>query len=576
MAMIGIDLGTTNSAMAFLKNGQPEIITNSNGGRTTPSVFQIDAKGEIKVGPIAKKEYPSFPKETVLEVKRSMGEDKTLSVGDKEYRPEEVSAHILKYLKSSAEEQLGEPVNEAVVTVPAYFSDSQRKATQKAGELAGLKVERIINEPTSAAIAYGLDHMDKDQNILIYDLGGGTFDVSLVEIFSGVVEIKATAGDNHLGGMDFDQLIFDWIIDEVKKEEGVDLLAIGDEQVKARIKAEAENVKIALSSQSTVAINLPFIAIHNNAPISINLEMSRAKFEKMVKPLVTKTIEKVDQVLNDSSFGMANIDEVLLIGGSTRIPLVVEMVSEKFGKKPKKDINPDEAVALGAAVQGGIKSGEISSESGLMVIDSCPFALGTEVVREIGGQFVSGYFDPIIPKNSTVPITKSKTYYTVRDNQTEVQISVYQGENEDQYTSQNNLLSDDIVLSGIPPRPAGEEMIEVQFSYDINGNVQVEGTILSTGKKVEDIVRTQTGVMSDQSVAESKAKLSSEWKQSDMYEEVRHVINRAEKVVDEVEADEQKRIEDLLYKLKQALKENNVTLVKRYEEELTDMLIELV
>ncbi|WP_078553888.1 Hsp70 family protein [Bacillus alkalicellulosilyticus] len=580
MTIIGIDLGTTNSAIAYLKDGKPHIIENKNGHRTTPSVFQIDRKGEIKVGPIAKKEYPSYPRETVLEVKRLMGTEEKVTVTGKEYRPEEISAHILRYLKASAEDFLGTEVHEAVITVPAYFSDSQRKATQKAGELAGLKVERIINEPTAAAIAFGIENMDKDQHILVYDLGGGTFDVSVVELFDGVVEVKASAGDNNLGGMDFDNTLADYVINEFKKEKGIDLLSIGSEdeilQRKARIKEEAENVKKTLSTQTTASFTLQYIAIHNNMPLSLDLEISRTQFERLIRDKAESTLEHVEKALSDASLAIADIDEVLLVGGSTRIPLIQELVEKKFSKPLRKDLNPDEAVALGAAVQGGIKSGELDSAQGLMVIDVCPYTLGTEVVKYIGGQPMPGYFDPIIPRNSTVPITESKIYSTISDNQDSVSIPVYQGDDEDIYVKEEKLLSKDIILDGIPARPAGEEKIEVKFSYDINGLLQVEATVISTGKKKTGVIRTQLGVMTDQEVAASKERMEQEWNQSELYHEVKNVINRAEKMIDEVDSSERQKIEGLLANLRNALEKNDTVAVKKYEDELTDLLIELV
>ncbi|WP_174733502.1 Hsp70 family protein [Mesobacillus harenae] len=577
MAIIGIDLGTTNSAVAFLKNGKPEIIPNLDGARTTPSVFQLTIGDEIIIGQDAKSSMPGAPDRTITEVKRSMGTDVTVTAGNQEYRPEEVSAQILRYLKKSAEDFLGEAVTEAVVTVPAYFSDSQRKATQKAGELAGLKVERIINEPTAAAIAYGMENLEKDQNILVYDLGGGTFDVSVVEIFEGVVEVKASAGDNHLGGVDFDNALTEWISTNFQKQEGIDLFSIGSQKEinerKARIKLEAENIKKSLSSQKTVAINLPFIAMHNNAPISINTSITREEFEAMIGDMARKTITEVEKALSDSKLSVDEIDEVLLVGGSTRIPLIQQLVEEKFGKKAKKDINPDEAVALGAAIQGGIKSGEIDTSQSIMVIDVCPYTLGTEVVKNIGGQVVPGFFDPIIPRNSSIPISESKVYYTANDNQTRVNVNVFQGDN--QYIDQNIFLGE-FLLDGIPAAPKGEEAIEVKFSYDINGTLQVEATIVSTGKKASSVIKAQAGVMSDEEVNFAKDRLDKEWNQSELYNEVKSVITRGERMLGETTGLEQEKLFSLLQNIKIALSRNDKAMVKKYEEELTDLLIELV
>ncbi|AKP76062.1 Hsp70 family protein [Priestia aryabhattai] len=581
MTIIGIDLGTTNSAISYLKNGNPVIIENDRGERTTPSVFQIAHNGEEQVGTIAKQGYSTYPRETVLEVKRLMGTEQKVTVAGKEYKPEEISARLLKYLKDSAEKFLGSSVTEAVITVPAYFSDSQRKATKIAGELAGLKVERIINEPTAAAIAFGIDNMSKDQHILVYDLGGGTFDVSVVELFSGVLEVKASAGNNTLGGMDFDNLLVDWLIDKYKSEHNVDLLEIGTDleklQRKARMKAEAENVKKTLSTQSMGRFNLPFIAFLNNAPVSIEYEITRSEFERIIKKLATLTLEQVDKALKDAQLNTSDIDEVLLVGGSTRIPFIEELVQKKFNKTPRKDINPDEAVALGAAVQGGIKSGEIDSSKGLMVIDVMPYTLGVEVNKVVGNQLMSGFFDPIILRNSTVPITESKIYTTSVDYQEEVHMGVYQGDDEDQHVNPKLRVSkDSIIIPDVPSAPAGSEQIEVQFSYDINGMLNIEATVLSTGKKIHQVMKAQPGVMSTEEVTLAKERIEQEWNQSELYKEVKNIINRAEKMKEEVGAHEQNQIEQLLIKLKESLSLNDISRVKKYEDELTDLLIELV
>lgn len=577
MTIIGIDLGTTNSAIAYLKDGKPEILVNKNGLRTTPSVFQINSNGEIVIGQEAKDTAATFVNQTVMEVKRLMGTDATVVVNGKQYRPEEISAHILKYLKASAEEILGKPVTEAVITVPAYFSDSQRKATKKAGEIAGLQVDRIINEPTAAAIAFGIENMDKDQHILVYDLGGGTFDVSVVEMFDGVVEVKASAGNNHLGGMDFDNAILSWIEQKFKMVNGYSIFVNSDEveqlKRKAILKETAEKVKKNLSTQMTTRISIPFLGIYNNAPISLDYELTRGDFENLIRDMAILTMNEVDKALTDAGLTERDIQEVLLVGGSTRIPLIQELVEKKFGKAPRKDINPDEAIALGAAVQGGIKSGEIDSKNGLMVIDVCPYTLGMAIVKNIGGQIVPGYFDPIIPRNSTIPISETKLYNTVYDNQEEVDIHIYQGESH--LVAHNKLLSDDITLE-VPRRAAGEEVVEVTFTYDINGTFQVKAKVLSTGKIVEQAIRSQGGVMSDAEVAVAKEKINQEWDKSEHYEEVKNVIYRAEKLMNEASPSDKQKIEMLLSKLKNELSSNNSHGVRQVEEELTDLLIELV
>lgn len=578
MTIVGIDLGTTNSAISYLKDGKPVMIENKNGARTTPSVFQINHNGEIVIGQEAKDTYPTLTLQTVLEVKRLMGSEEMIKVGDKQYRPEEISAYILKYLKSAAEDKLGSPVTEAVVTVPAYFSDSQRKATQKAGEIAGLKVERIINEPTAAALAFGIENMDKDQHILVYDLGGGTFDVSVVEMFDGVVEVKASAGNNNLGGMDFDNAIVDWIVEKFERENGYSIYINADKNEelgrKAKLKAAAESAKKLLSSQFSTRIQLPFLGIHNNAPIGVDYEITRADFEKAIKEMANSTLNEVDKALNDASLTVNDIQEVLLVGGSTRIPLIQELVEKKFAKSPRKDINPDEAISLGAAVQGGIKSGEIEAKDGLMVVDVCPYTLGMEVVKDVGGQVVPGYFDPIIPRNSTIPISETKLYYTVYDNQDSVSVRVFQGDAH--LVKDNILLSEDIVLDNIPRQSAGKEQIEVTFTYDINGMLQVEARVLSTGLVKKHAIRSQAGVLSDDQVAASAEKISQEWDQSELYQQVKNVIYRAEKMLEDADPTNKMKIEQLLSQLKIALSNNDTSSVKRYEEELTDLLIELV
>lgn len=578
MTVVGIDLGTTNSAIAYLKDGKPAIIENKNGHRTTPSVFQINTNGEMVIGQDAKDTFPTLTDQTVLEVKRLMGTEEKVSVNGKEYRPEEISAYILKYLKNAAEDKLGNPVTEAVITVPAYFSDSQRKATQKAGEIAGLKVERIINEPTAAALAFGIENMDKDQNILVYDLGGGTFDVSVVEMFAGVVEVKASAGNNNLGGMDFDNAIVDWVAQKFEQQNGYSLYVNADQKEeykrKAMIKDAAEKTKKQLSSQMSTRIQLPFLGIHNNAPIGVDLELTRSEFERIIKDLANSTIVEVDKALKDAKLTVNDIQEVLLVGGSTRVPLIQEIVQSKFGKNPRKDINPDEAIALGAAVQGAIKSGEIEAKDGLMVVDVCPYTLGTEVVKNVGGQIVSGYFDPIIARNSTIPISETKRYFTAYDNQDTVGVKVYQGENH--LVKDNILLSDDINLENIPQQQAGMEAIDITFTYDINGMLQVEAKVLSTGLVKKEAIRSQSGVLSESEVAAAAEKISQEWDQSELYQEVKSVIYRAEKILVDASPSDKAKIEQLLNHLKSALSDNDTAAVKRYEEELTDILIELV
>ncbi len=576
MAVIGIDLGTTNSAIAYMKGARPVIIENENGDRTTPSAVSIELNGLTSVGSNAKGALTSIPDRVAVEVKRLMGTDEVVQLAGQAYRPEEISAMILRELKKWAEQRIGEKVTEAVITVPAYFSDAQRIATKKAGELAGLKVERILNEPTAAAIAYGLENMEKEEHILIYDFGGGTFDVSVVELFEGVLEVKASAGNNQLGGMDFDNVITDWLIAKVKAEKQIDLLEtpspLESAKIRYRIKEQAELVKKQLSSQVSARLMLPYITMKDGVPVSIEEEITRTQFERLVREMAESTLLEVEKALQDAGLESVDIDQVILVGGSTRIPLIQELVTKKFGKAPRKDINPDEAVALGAAIQAGIKSGAIDSSTGMMVTDVCPYTLGTDIIRMIGGQAVPGFFDPIITRNSTIPVTETKTYYTAVDNQTEVEVKVYQG--DDPYAERNIFLQGQL-LTGIPAMPAGEEEIEIKFHYDINGILQVGAKVLSTGKSIQMVITNPTG-MSEEEVAAAKERLEQGWEQSDMYKDVKAVIYRAEKVMDEVDFANKSKIERLLTQLKQALSINDVQQVKRLEEELTDLLIELV
>jgi len=577
MAIIGIDLGTTNSAVAYYKDGRAEIIENRDGERTTPSAVCIGMRDEIIVGSHAKSSLISIPDRTVIEVKRLMGTEEQITLAGQQFRPEEVSALILKELKLYAEQKLGEPVTEAVITVPAYFTDTQRKATQKAGEMAGLRVERIINEPTAAAIAYGMANMDKEQHILVFDLGGGTFDVSVVELFEGILEVKSSAGNNKLGGMDFDNALAEWVAEKVRNTHQLDLLHTGsakqDQINRWRLKLETERVKKLLSTQASATVSLPFIAMKDGAPLSIEEEVTRAEFEKLIMAMAESTLAEVDKALADAKLSVTQIDEVLLVGGSTRIPLIQELVARKFYKTPRKDLNPDEAVALGAAVQAGIKSGDISSASGLMVTDVCPHSLGTDVVERIGGQMVPGFFDVLIPRNSTIPVTKSKVYYTVDDNQTEVTLGIYQGESP---KVKDNLLLGEFELSGIPSGAQGKEMIEVTIRYDINGTLQIEAQILSTGKKITEIIDQQIGVLSQAEVAAAMERINSNWEQSELYKGVKPVIQRAEKLLPSLDASDRHKIESKLSQLKEALAAGDGAKVNKLDEELTDLLIELV
>ncbi|MFT4947772.1 MAG: molecular chaperone DnaK, partial [Natronomonas sp.] len=467
--ILGIDLGTTNSAFAVMEGGDPEIIVNSEGDRTTPSVVAF-SDGEQIVGKPAKNQAVQNPDNTVESIKRHMGEENyTVELEGEEYTPEQVSAMVLQKIKRDAEEYLGEEIERAVITVPAYFSDRQRQATKDAGEIAGFEVERIINEPTAAAMAYGLDD-ESDQTVLVYDLGGGTFDVSILELGGGVYEVVATNGDNDLGGDDWDGAIIDWLADDFAAEHGIDLR--DDRQALQRLHEAAEEAKIELSNRKETTINLPFIAADDDGPKDLEASLTRAKFESLTEDLVDRTVDPTEQALADAGLSKGDIDEVILVGGSTRMPMIQENVEEMTGQEPKKNVNPDEAVALGAAVQAGVLSGDVDD---IVLVDVTPLSLGVEVK--------GGLFERLIEKNTTIPTEESKVFTTAQANQTSVQIRVFQGERE---IAEENELLGEFMLSGIPPAPAGVPQIEVTFELDENGIVNVSAEDRESGNK-EDI-----------------------------------------------------------------------------------------
>lgn len=478
--IIGIDLGTTNSCVAVLEGGEPKVIPNPEGNRTTPSVIAFK-NGERQVGEVAKRQAITNPN-TIISIKRHMGTGHKEEVEGKEYSPQELSAVILQYLKSYAEDYLGEPVTKAVITVPAYFNDAERQATKDAGRIAGLEVERIINEPTAAALAYGLDKMDEDQTILVYDLGGGTFDVSILELGDGVFEVKSTAGDNRLGGDDFDQVIIDYLVEQFKKENGIDLAK--DKMALQRLKDAAEKAKKDLSGVTSTQISLPFITAGEAGPLHLELNLTRAKFEELSAGLVERTMGPTRQALKDAGLSPSELDKVILVGGSTRIPAVQEAIKKETGKDPHRGVNPDEVVAMGAAIQGGVISGDVKD---VVLLDVTPLSLGIETM--------GGVFTKLIDRNTTIPTSKSQVFSTAADNQTAVDIHVLQGERS--MASANKTLGR-FQLADIPPAPRGVPQVEVTFDIDKNGIVNVRAKDLGTNKEQQITIKSSTGLSDEE------------------------------------------------------------------------------
>ncbi|MFS8067209.1 MAG: Hsp70 family protein [Byssovorax sp.] len=503
--VIGIDLGTTNSLVAHFEDGRPELIVNQGGARSTPSIVGLDRNDRLHVGATAKNQLVVMPERTVAEVKRLMGSAERVKLGERSYSPTEVSAIILRTLKEDAERFFGAPVDEAVITVPAYFTDAQRQATKDAGELAGLRVERILNEPTAAALAYGIDNLDKEQYVVVYDLGGGTFDVSVLEMFNGVLDVKASAGNNRLGGGDFDRALAAHLAASFERMHGVDLRA--DPRASARIRAAAEQAKIELSALETAQVMLPFLTMKGGEPISFETEVTRAELQELIGPLVRSTLAPLEAALADAKIDRKSVAEVVLVGGASRMPMVRALVTEFFGKAPRHGVNPDEAIALGAAVQAGLKTGAISTQGGIMITDVCPFTLGVEVMASAGSQKLGGMFSPIIPRNSTVPVSKTEVYATTADGQRKVDIKIFQGESR---LVKNNVYLDQYSVDGTPPGAAGSEKVAVTFTYDINGILEVKTKIVSTGKEASMTVDKSPSRMSSTDRTAARERLDRE------------------------------------------------------------------
>ena len=566
--IIGIDLGTTNSCVSVIEGGEAVVIPNAEGARTTPSVVAFSKDGERMVGNVAKRQAITNPERTIASIKRHMGSDYKVNIDGKAYTPQEISAIILQKLKSDAESYLGDKVTEAVITVPAYFTDAQRQATKDAGKIAGMEVKRIINEPTAAALAFGIDQ-ENDQKVMVYDLGGGTFDVSIIEMGDGVQEVLATAGNNHLGGDDFDKKIMDWLVAEFKKEQGIDLS--GDKMAMQRIKEAAEKAKIDLSGMTTAQISLPFITADATGPKHMETTLSRAKFNEMTADLVEATMGPVRQAMSDSGLTMNDIDKILLVGGSTRIPAVQEAIKKFSGKEPFKGINPDECVAMGAALQGGVLSGDVK---GLLLLDVTPLSLGIETM--------GGVNTVIIERNTTIPTKKSQIFSTAADNQTSVEVHVLQGERE--FAKDNKTLGM-FHLDGIMPARRGVPQIEVTFDIDSNGIVHVSAKDLGTGKE-QHISITASSNMSkddiDKAVKEAEQFAAEDKKKReavDLRNNADQMVYQTEKLLsengDKFSDDDKSALNTKLDALKEALKGDNTDAIKSAEEDLTNKFYEV-
>ena len=564
---IGIDLGTTNSCVAVYEGGEAKVIANPEGSRTTPSVVAFK-NGEIIVGQAAKNQMVTNP-DTIASIKRLMGTSKKVKANGKEYTPEEISAMILGDLKKTAEAYLGETVKKAVITVPAYFNDAQRQATKNAGKIAGLEVERIINEPTAAALAYGMDKQDKTEQILVYDLGGGTFDVSILEIGDGVFEVKSTSGNNHLGGDDYDQRIIDYLVKEFKKSNSIDLSK--DKMAMQRLKDAAEKAKKDLSGMTTTNISLPFISQGEDGPVHLDISLSRAKFEDLTRDLTDSTLEPVRKALKDAKLTKKDIDKVLLVGGSTRMPRIAEIIKEELGQEPSKGVNPDEVVAMGAAIQGGVLTGDVND---IVLLDVTPLSLGIETL--------GGVCTVLIPRNTTIPTSKSQVFSTAADNQPAVDIHILQGERP---MAADNKTLGNFQLTNIPPAPRGVPQIEVTFDIDANGIVNVKAKDLGTNKEQSITITSSTNLSDDEidkMVKEAEANKAADEKrkeEADVKNEAEQMIFATEKAIkdlgDKLDDKDKKAAEDLVKDLEEALKKDDLDDIKAKKDKLQEKAMEL-